>query len=551
MGLTEGPCDYVSPKFTLNYPENRSAYFYVSRGNSSGNSSVITYDSPAYLLLDKFGLTNKTASEKFIPKEFWGLSDRQLEIFLGALWSTDGSLSCNSYTKKNKKTKVSKTDITYSTISKQLAIDVQSLLLRLGIDSTMHPVNSTYKGNSYVFYCVKIVTNYSKRIFLDKVQVIGKSWDRDALKTRLSKKDGRTIPSCLLPNGMKIEVHPGYTRYSKWAKKRASITVESAKQFLTKEDVFLNETLIGDIKWEQIKFIEFAGMQMTYDLSVPDHHSFVANDIITHNTTFALNWAYNTVTRYGWNVVYYTFEQQYEQIRRQIWCLHSSHPKFLEKGYRPIDYQKLTYGELSPEDEDYFFNVVAPDFNANPTYGKLHVEYPIEDPTIPQLQAKLEILHQRMPVHLVFLDHGGLINPVDAQHRSNLTERLNSVVRSAKVMALSFNHGQGIPIVMLFQINRKGKADADKDDGNYKIQDLSYANEAERSSDVITTTYLNQELRDCGMTQFQCLKSRDGPLFEKFKAKIIWDCKRIYNMQTSDIAGDRDNIFVEVAKALG
>jgi len=41
----------------------------------------------------------------------------------------------------------------------------------------------------------------------------------------------------------------------------------------------------SDILWDEIVSIEYAGRKMTYDLEVPATHNFIANDIVTHNTT--------------------------------------------------------------------------------------------------------------------------------------------------------------------------------------------------------------------------------------------------------------------------
>jgi replicative DNA helicase len=40
----------------------------------------------------------------------------------------------------------------------------------------------------------------------------------------------------------------------------------------------------SDIKWEKIKSITHIGKEMTYDLHVEEHHNFVANDFIIHNS---------------------------------------------------------------------------------------------------------------------------------------------------------------------------------------------------------------------------------------------------------------------------
>jgi hypothetical protein len=56
-----------------------------------------------------------------------------------------------------------------------------------------------------------------------------------------------------------------------------------------------------------------------------------------------------------------------------------------------------------------------------------------------------------------------------------------------------------------------------------------FSHNCERSADVVTTTYLNDDHRSNGTTQFDCLKRRDGPFFEPFTANIDWLTKRITN----------------------
>jgi hypothetical protein len=51
----------------------------------------------------------------------------------------------------------------------------------------------------------------------------------------------------------------------------------------------------------------------------------------------------------------------------------------------------------------------------------------------------------------------------------------------------------------------------------------------ERSADIVTTTYLSEDHRRAGTTLFDCLKRRDGALFEPFIAKVNWPTRRILN----------------------
>ena len=97
---------------------------------------------------------------------------------------------------------------------------------------------------------------------------------------------------------------------------------------------------------------------------------------------------------------------------------------------------------------------------------------------------------------------------------------------------MSFNRGQGMAMVVLFQINRDGYKQALKrkeksGTASYDLTALSYANECERSADVVTSSWMDNDLRNGNRVQFQCLKSRDQKPFEIFNARVEWPCRRI------------------------
>lgn len=255
-------------------------------------------------------------------------------------------------------------------------------------------------------------------------------------------------------------------------------------------------------------------------------------------TTFALNWAYNLVTRYRSNVFYVTLEMPYEQIRQQIYVMHSSNGRFKAwaemtgqdpEKFAPLDYEKVKNGELSP-DEEKFYDMVINDFHKNPEYGSFEVWGPDSDVTIDDIRVQAEIAHNSNPIDLLVIDHGGLVEAKRHKRGKDYTIELNSVLRDSKKLALHFNHGEKVPVLLLFQINRDGKDYADKMEGRYKLRALSYANEAERSADIVTTTYLNDDFRQQGTPFFDCLKRRDGPMFTPFNCTIDWKTRRMGNL---------------------
>lgn len=146
-------------------------------------------------------------------------------------------------------------------------------------------------------------------------------------------------------------------------------------------------------------------------------------------------------------------------------------------GYeKPLDYSKIRDGELTPEEEE-FYKLVIADFSTNPEYCRFEIFAPDRDVTIQDIKLEAEMVHRKMEIGLTIIDHGGNVEVRKSKRRTSTSEEANSVIRDAKMFALHFNGREGMAVLLLYQINRQGKEDADKNDGVYKLKALSYANE--------------------------------------------------------------------------
>jgi len=266
-------------------------------------------------------------------------------------------------------------------------------------------------------------------------------------------------------------------------------------------------------------------------------------------TTLALNYAYNTSIMYGWNSMYFSLEMKYEQVRRILYSIHSTHDKFqTHMGHnRYVDYRRLRDGELTPNEEALLKDVAADfDDSQNQEYGRIIVERPSSDITVPEIKLKAEIEHRKAELGLIIADHAGLIENDKGRSVNNFGMSLNYVMKDLSQLALNFNDGEGIPVCTPFQANRQGWKEACKNNGHYKLDALSWANEAEKSSSLIIYSFLGdtQTLRDNGETQIGCLKNRDGSHFKPFKASIHFQSRRLRNpVEPTD---DDGNILDEI-----
>ena len=247
---------------------------------------------------------------------------------------------------------------------------------------------------------------------------------------------------------------------------------------------FLSQVMDKPI-WDEVVSVVYDRDELTFDLEVPEHHSFVVDGLITHNTTLAINYAYNNAYVYGKNIFYSIHEMPYRQLRRMFYVLHSSHGKFItdwheedirngrQNPYMGLDYRKVRDGELD-ELELKRFKIVAQDFKTT-CPGKLYLWRPEDEVSIADVRRKSEMFHNKYRCDGIVIDYLGLVKP--KIRTVDHIVGLNSVVRDARLLALNFARGKTVPVLALFQLNRQGKLRADKADGRYDFAAISYANE--------------------------------------------------------------------------
>ncbi len=260
-------------------------------------------------------------------------------------------------------------------------------------------------------------------------------------------------------------------------------------------------------------------------------------------STLMMNWAYNQAVFFSHDTVIFSLEMPYDQCRRILYAMHSGHEKFA-KIHPPIDYEKIRDAQLTPTEEAFLRTVVVPDLNdrVRNKYGSIHIE--VSDPdksdfTVADLRSRAEVLYSKSPFSMIFVDHALLVAP--RKWVNSTTDRLNEVIRDCKRLAMSFNRGAGMAVVLLFQISREGfkaatKARESGTNNVYNLTFLSYANEAERSADIVTATWIDPELAKNNQVLFQCLKSRDMKPFDPFRAAIHWQTRRLKTL--NDVPGE-------------
>jgi len=239
------------------------------------------------------GIGLSRSYEKEIPLQVFCSSNEKIELFLKHLWATDGNISW----KRLKRRKISGS-IYYSSTSYKLIWQVQHLLLRLGISSTIRKsIKKGYRCN----WQVHIQGAEEQINFLQMVGCYGK---RGKIIPSLIKALKKVVPN---PNNDVVpkEVWKDFIQPIKdrlnfsWRDFSAKINMSYCGSSLFKNGIgrkrlnkiagiFSDKNLKmlaeSDVFWDRIVDIKPLGVEEVYDATVEGTHNFVANDIIIHNS---------------------------------------------------------------------------------------------------------------------------------------------------------------------------------------------------------------------------------------------------------------------------
>jgi len=274
-------------QFRVINPNKKTKIIAESRGNGKF-AKGIQMEKKNYLRewLISVGAYGFKAIEKTIPVKVFSLTEQKTALFLNRLFSCDGTIRREG----------NRTRIGYCSSSEKLIKQVQHLLLKFGIISTLRKKTIFLEGKKFESFEITIEGFFCKE-FLDKIGFFGekekiqKIAQRDFAERKFNPNYD-TIPKELWnqytpENWAKIGRKIGYkhpkalresTKYSPSRNKLLQIAIADENELVQ----LLAES---DIYWDEIKSIEEINKKTkVFDISVPEGHNFVANDIIIHNS---------------------------------------------------------------------------------------------------------------------------------------------------------------------------------------------------------------------------------------------------------------------------
>ncbi|NET72609.1 MAG: replicative DNA helicase, partial [Sphaerospermopsis sp. SIO1G2] len=330
--------------------------------------------------LEELGLWGKDAHGKTIPSIIFKLERSQLSLFINRLFATNGWATLISS---------EKSQLGYATVSKKLAQQIQHLLLRFGVISTLKQGYVEDTKTRRLAWQLDITDVLSIKTFIAEIGIFSQEEALSKITTAISNKQHQLASS--------------------------------------------------DICWDEIIAIDPVGNKQVYDLTIPETHNFVANDICVHNTAFCLNLAHNIAAGYKLPVAMFSLEMSKEQLVQRLLASEAQ----IESGY-------LRSGRISQTQWEPLSRAI----------GMLS-EMPIfidDTPniTVTQMRSQARKLQaeQNTELGLIVLDYLQLMEGAG----DNRVQELSRITRSLKGLARELS----VPVIALSQLSRGVEARTNK-----------------------------------------------------------------------------------------
>ena len=387
----------------------------------------------------------------------------QLALFIRYLFSLDGWVKISQ----------GKTVcFGYSAVSEKLVRQVQHILLRFGIVSGLEKVEEKRSCFSHGKWHLIITDALSQKNLITDISGFD-SKNFDLAKPQNFWKDGlenqvifwdelinlmTKLPTSKNPStkirtvtGKSPRISQDLTITQTLFRKNSqadmgdfpleSKNVKSDRFDLAQPQNFWREELENrDIFWDEIVSIEAIGEKQVYDLTVPETHNFVANDICLHNTSFAINIAHSIAANLKLPIAIFSLEMSKEQLVLRLLASEAR-----------IESNRLRAGRVSQNEWEPLTSAIA-------TLSEMPIF--IDDTpniTVSEIRSKTRQLQSEEGgvLGLILLDY---LQLMEGSNSDNRVLELARITRGLKGLARELS----VPIIALSQLSRSVEARTNK-----------------------------------------------------------------------------------------
>ena len=461
----------------------------ISRGRGTGPN-------PVKALCEEHGIWGLSSAHKFVPDRVFEQSPEAIARFLSVLFACDGHIHVSDRLAQ----------VGYTSISERLARDVQHLLLRVGVIGRIRTLKrAVYENTDTIAREVRVTDQVSLGLFCKRISPPGKEQAVARLRERLARvptaTNVDTIPVEIWKQILEAKGERPWSEISldtsrppnhNWHVSRRGVSRTLVGELATATASPLLASLsMSDVWWDEVVTIEPLGLEETYDLSVPGNASFVADDIVVHNSAMVCNIAENVAWKAKMPVAFFSLEMsETELAHRFIACRARISSDRLRKGQVKNEWNKVlrACNELAE----------AP----------LWID-DSSDLSMLDLRAKARRLHSTTGgLGLIIVDYIQLMRPDDP--RAGRVEQVGQMSRGLKILARELQ----VPVIGLSQLSRAPEQRPDKVP---ILADLRESGSIEQDADIVSFIYRDEyyykeESERPGEADLVIAKHRNGPI---------------------------------------
>ncbi|MCY7374870.1 MAG: replicative DNA helicase [Pyrinomonadaceae bacterium] len=432
---------------------------------------------------------------KFIPKEVFTLKKELIAILINRLFATDGWASVLTS---------GQVQFGFASVSEKMIRQVQHLLLRFGVIAKLKKRSIKYKDGRNPAWQLDITDAQSIKIFAREIGIFGKeeavSLALEKLETKNYQTNNDLIPIEIWANLKESKGAESWSSLAKRAEIKGHTNIHAGKRAPSRhrleqlatalEDETLQNLAASEIYWDEIVSIEYAGNKQVYDLTIPETHNFVANDICVHNTALCLTLAQNAAILEKAVVAVFSLEMSKEQL---VMRMLSSEAR--------VDAHRFRTGYLTRDEWGRLAEAIGTLSNA-----KIFID---DTPGISVLEMRAKsrrLFTEQKKLDLIVVDYLQLMS--GGKRTESRQQEVSQISRELKGLAKELN----VPIVALSQLSRAPEA---RNPPRPMMSDLRESGSIEQDADVVAFIYREDYYKpseeNAGVAELLIAKQRNGP----------------------------------------
>jgi replicative DNA helicase len=382
---------------------------------------------------------------KFVPAQVFKLRRELVALFLNRLFATDGWASALAS---------GQSQLGFASASERLARQVQHLLLRFGVVASLKRRSVKYRDGRRTAWQLDITDRLSIETFISEIGIHGKESALSAVRLALSRRKYQTnrdlIPVDVWRRLADAKGAESWASLARRAGLKSDTNIHVGRRALSRNRLLslagaldseeLSRLATSEVYWDEIVSIEPAGTKQVYDLTIPDTHNFVANDICVHNTSFCLTLAQNAALQSGAVVGVFSLEMSKESLVMRMLC---------SEGH--VDAHRFRNGFLSREEWGRMAGALG-----RLAETKIYID---DTPGISVLEMRAKarrLAAEQKRLDLIIVDYLQLMSGSSRRVESRQQE-VSQISRELKGLAKELN----VPLVALSQLSRAPEARTD------------------------------------------------------------------------------------------